>query len=97
MGSLGVHGQPKFGLGPRKVFPPKCGQGLEGEDISALVFEKNLLNVLVPSYPQLMHLSPTSPFCHQPLALCLAPSRCDSAETGSCAGGLQGRAASADS
>lgn len=86
----------KFGLGPRKVFLPKCGQGLEGEDISVLVFEKKLLNVLVPFHPQLTHLNPTSSPCHQPLALCLAPSRWDSAETGSCAGRLRGGAASAD-
>lgn len=85
-----------LGVCPRKVFAPKCGQGLEGEGISVLVSEKKLLRVLVPTYPQLTHLNAPSSSCQPPLALCLAPSRHDSAETGSSAGGLRGGAASAD-
>lgn len=46
----------KFGLGPRKAFLLKCGQGLEREGINVLVFEKKLLNVLVS-------LTPNSPIC----------------------------------
>lgn len=62
--SQDVHSGPEVWSCTKKVFSPKCEQVLEGEGISVPVFEKKLLNVLVPSHPQLTHLHPTSSSHH---------------------------------
>lgn len=64
MESQDVHSGPEVWSCPRKVFSPKRGQVSEGEGITVPVLEKKLLNVLVLSHPQLIHLHPTSSSHH---------------------------------